>query len=279
MLKKWIAEVIALALSFGTQATLEGGQIPQTGNQIVQQMDEAYQKGEYDAFLRALHSHYETAGKAGALRGIFESAKKAMQKTHHEILSGLKLKRHEIAKLSKERNQRLLQAVSENPDLDIVQKVDSVVFSSLTDEQDDILAELEALKFEIPETAQATIENKISAIETEYYIKSLLLDIGDHMTKVEIQDLEKKKIILGLAKLDKMSEAANEYGEKNWAKKIEKAKDAYRAQKAFSIDYEVLKNLAHGKLNPQNPVEEKVKEIMMDYLNQREQTLSEVAIN
>jgi len=279
MLKNWIAEVIALALSFGTQATLEGAQTPPTGNQIVQQMDEAYQKGEYNAFLTALHAHYETAGKAGALRGIFESAKKAMQKTHHEILTSLKLKRHEVAKLSKERNQRLLHAVSENPDLDIVQKVDSVVFSSITDEQNDILTELEALKFEIPETAQATIENKISAIETEYYIKSLLLDIGDHMTKEEMQDLEKKKIILGLAKLDKMFEAANEYGEKKWAEKIEKAKGAYRAQKAFTIDYEVLQNLARGKFDPQNSVEEKVKEIMMDYLNQREQTLSEIAIN
>lgn len=279
MLKKWIGEILALALSIGSQATLEGKEHPKAGSQIVQEVDQSYQKGEYDAFLKTLHEQYETAGKAGALRGIFESAKSAMHKTHHDILTGIKLNRHEIAKLEKERNQRLLQAVSENPDLDIVQKVDTVVFTSLTDEQEDILTELEALKFEIPKTAQATMENKISALETEYYVKSLLLDVGDHMSKEQIQDLERKKLILQLAKLDKMHEAAQEYADPIWVKKIEKAKAAYRVQSGYKVDYAILQHLARGKVVPQNDVEEKVKEIMMEYLSKREVVLSQAKIH
>ena len=150
MFKKWISELIVLAISFGTQATLHGAEAIRSGSQVVQQIDTSYQNGDYDGFLADMHTHFQTAGKAGALRGIFESAKNAMQATHHDILNSLKLSRSEIAKLSKERNQRLLQAVSENPDLDIVQKVDTVVFTGVTDEQEEILAELEALKFHIP---------------------------------------------------------------------------------------------------------------------------------
>lgn len=281
MLKKWIAEALACIFLISSTSALDGSEnrFSRPGNQVVQEIDSAYQEGEYDSFLRQMHEHFQNAGRAGALRGIFESAKVAMSDRLNDVIAGLKAHRTEIARLNKERDQKLLEAIAGNPEEEIVQKVDSVVFSSPTLDQDDILKELEALKFEIPETALATIENKISALETEYYIKSLLLDIGAQQAKTPPTDTDKKKTILQLEKLDKMEEAAKDFNDPIWINKIEKAKAAFRAEKAFRMDYKVLENLGKGIIPVQNPVEEKVKEIMMEYLQQREQTLSHVANN
>lgn len=272
--KKWFTEAIVLILSLFSQTALEGIEHLKSGGAIVQEIDRAYKRGDYDAFLKNLHTHYETAGKAGTLRAIFSNAKKAMHGPHSETLAKLKRHRQSLARVDKTRNQRLLEAVSGNPDLEIVQKVDTVVFTAMTDEQEAILMELEALKFEIPESAKAVIGGKISAIETEHYIKSLLIDIHDHMAPSELEDLERKKTVIQFAKLDRMGEAAKEYGDKPWMAKIEEAQVAFRVKRALERDYAGLCRLASGEVAPQNSVEVKVKAVMMDYLEERKRVLS-----
>ena len=273
-MKKWIAEALALILSFSSQNMLHGSEthFPKAGKEIVQQVEEAYSKGGYDIFLSELHEQFQNAGKAGALRGVFESAKAAMQKTPEQIEETRQKYRAEIKQLNQERNQRLLDVIAENPGLSIVQRVDSVAFFSLPEEQSTLLSELENLKFHIPETAEGTIENKISALETEYYIKSLLLDVGSHNAKTN-SDTTMKKIALTLQKLDKMEDAAKEKKDHIWLEKVQKAKPAFLAEKAYRIDLNVLNDLATGKIAAENSVEEKVKEIMMEYQQQKQTVL------
>ena len=275
MLKKWIAEGIVAILAITSTPTLEGANLPsKAGETIVFEVQSRYENGEYDRFLKELHTEYEKAGAAGALRGIFESAKTAISTREDE--TSLQDYRAKMEELNKERNQRLLDAIAENPDLEIVQKVDSVVFFHLPVEQKAVLSELESLKFHIPETAEGTIENKISAIETEFYIKSLLLDISRIKSGNTSEELEKKKIALSFAKLDKMHTAAKEEGNKHWMKKIELAKAGFYADKAFKINLDSLAELANQKVVPQNTVEEKVKQIMMDYQSQQRSNIEEL---
>lgn len=265
-MSKWIAELLALAISFSAQNALHGGEVISPGKTIVMETKERYQSGEYSTFLSQLHEQYQNAGQAGALRGLFESAKNAMKDRPSKAKIVEKEQNHE-------RNQRLLKAAEENPDLEIVKRIDSVAFFNPTKEHQKLLNELEELKFHIPETAEATLENKISALETEYYIKSLLLDVASHHGKTG-SDLTEKKVALQLEKFDKMEAAADEAGDFSRKKNLAKTRDAFLAESTYRADLSALDALATGTLAAENPVEEKVKEIMMEY---HTQSSSEVA--
>lgn len=270
-MKKWIAEFLALIISISSQASLHGaeGILPSNGQAIVQEIETAYSHGQYDSFLRDLHDQYQKAGKAGALRGIFESAKSSMKLTPEKIEETRKKAHEKVEELNRDRNQRLQDVIGENHDFSIAQKIENVISYSQDEQDREVLSELEALKYHIPETAQATLDNKISALATEYYIKSLLLDAGAHHKKTNA-DLRKKKIALNLEKLNKMKQSAQENENFQWIQKLERAKNAFLSESAYQIDVEELNGLATGKIATQNSVEEKVKEIMMDYLQQKQ---------
>lgn len=269
MLKKWIAKGLAIALCAGAIVPLSAdeSQYSVSGVQIVTEVEASYQKGDYDVFLEQLHEQYQRAGKAGVLRGVFESAKAAMPTTATD--EDRQKYRSQIASLEQERNQQLLDATSDSKESPIAQKVDAIASFKISQEQADILAELDALKYQIPADAKATMENKVSALETEYYIKSLLLDIANQKSGSSAEELNKKKIALTLKKLDIMEASAKEFNDEIWMKKIALAKEGFRADKAYKIDVDVLKSLAADKFDPQNPVEEKVKGIMIDFLAER----------
>lgn len=280
MLKKWIAAVLAVALCAGAVPPLgaEENRIPAAGKQMIVEVEASYQKGDYDVFLEQLHEQYQRAGKAGVLRGVFESAKAALPQDTEE---SRKAYRAQMAELDKERNKRLLEATTDSKETAISQKVAEIASFNLPSEHAEILAELDSLKYKVPKTAEATVQNKISALEIEYYIKSLLLDIAGHKSGSSPEELNKKKIALVLKKLDTMEAVAKEFNDEIWIKKIEIAKGAYRADKAYRMDLDVLNSLAVGKIDPENPVEEKVKGIMIDFLSQRstqaDQHLAELA--
>ncbi|NGX60210.1 MAG: hypothetical protein KR126chlam3_01379 [Chlamydiae bacterium] len=265
-MKKWIVEFLALIISMSSQNVLHGAEdhLPPVGVEIVQLVEDAYQKGDYNNFLNKLHEQYQNAGKAGALRGIFESAKAAMQITPEKITENRQRYRAGIRGQNQDRNQRLLDAIAANPSLAIVQRIDSIAFFSQSEEESAALIELENLKFHIPETEESTIENQISALETEYYIKSLLLDVGSHHGKTNT-DTTNKKIAITLEKLDKMEDAAKKNQNIIWLEKVRNARAAFLSEKAYRIDLNTLNELASGKIAAENSVEEKVKEIMMDY--------------
>ena len=177
--------------------------------------------------------------------------------------------RSELAQLDQERNKQLLEAVGDNKDSAIGNKIEEISSYKISQEQMEVLAELDTLKYQVPQDAKATMDNKIAALEIEYYIKALLLDIASQKSGSSAEELNKKKIALVLKKLDLMEAAAQEYHDEIWMKKIALAKEGFRADKAYKMDVAVLKELAAGNIDPENPVEEKVKGIMIDFLSQR----------
>lgn len=270
MFKKWIAAGLAIALCATSVAPLSAADESEyavSGKVIVTEVEASYQKGDYDVFLEQLHEQYQRAGKAGVLRGVFESAKKAMPRTATD--EDRQNYRAQIAQLDEERNQQLLEAIGNSKGSQFGQKVASITSFKQSQEHAAVLAELDALKLRVPADAKATIENKIAALEVEYYIKSLLLDIANQKSGTSSEELNKKKIVLVLKKLDKMEDAAKDFNDENWTKKIALAKEGFRADKAYKLDLDVLKALAVGTINAENPVEEKVKGIMIDFLSER----------
>jgi len=237
---------------------------PVAGKQVFGEVETAYQRGEYDKFLRALDEQYRRAGQAGALRGVFETARTVLQDKAQEFQEAQKEK---IAKLDKDRNRRLLEAVELLPNSAIAKTVDQVVFFKLAPQFQDVLSELASLKYVLPKEGGGIAE-QISALETEYMIKSHLLHIGNHLSESSKEDLGKKKIALSLEKLSRMKTIAREGKDPVWEEKIATAQLAFRIRNAFQWDLQTLRSLGEGELSAKNPVEENVQQIMMEYLQQ-----------
>lgn len=256
---KWLAEIFAFIISATSTVPLEG--MPPS-KPFVQEVETSYNEGVYDDFLRQLDEQYRKAGKVGALRNIFETAKKSMKNKDPALKT---INPDQFKKQSQERNKHLLEAIADHPDLEIVQKIDQVVFSEPTAKQEKILTDLDSLKYELPENTRPTLKNKISALETEYYLKSLLLDVGNHKSQSPTFELKKKKMVLSFEKFDKMQEIVSDFSDPIWEEKIAIAKDAFRVQSAYRDCLSDLEALALDLTIPKNSVEEKVKQIMMEY--------------
>lgn len=272
MKKKWIAEGLVLLVSFTACNPLHGSEshsIP-SGKAIVAEVEVAYKKGKYDSFLEQLDQQYKKAGKAGVLHSVFKKAKTSLKKQQSLTDSEDKLQ-----KLTQERNQRLLTLIEKSPKAEIAERIDSIVYYALQPQQTAFFDELEALREKVPEANGSTVENKISALETEYYIKSLLLDIANLHSGTSFEELQAKKTALILEKLDRIEDVAKDFDDVTWRKKIQQAKPFFLAHRAYQIDSSHLKAMANGSISPQNSVEEKVQAIMMDYQQQQNAYLSE----
>lgn len=264
-MKKYLAEILALLLSMNAITPLEGNEnhLPRMGQEIVSQVEAEYKQGKYSNFLNQLHGQYQSAGKIGAIRGLFQTAKKGAD---DDVIESLDKKQAELDQI---RNQRLMEAIAENPNSEIAKKIQSIISLSERLPKFKILRELEQLKYQGATESTNPLESKISAIETEYYLKSLLLDIAGLRSDTSIEERYKKKIVLSLEKFQKIEAIVNASKDSAWKEKLRKMKKAHHDYLALCIDLETLNDLAKGKIDAHNPTEEKVKEIMMDFLKQK----------
>ncbi|NGX45246.1 MAG: hypothetical protein K940chlam2_00391 [Chlamydiae bacterium] len=276
-MKKFIAKILLGLFSVTAFTPLHANEsdIPEPGHKIVREVQQDYQNGKYDEFLSALHAEYERAGKAGVLRGLFESMKSSMPK---ELLTG------QLNPLKdSERNQKLLAITTEHSELAVSKKVEGLLITPLDGETEEIFAELEALKYHLPEEDTATTENKISAIETEYHIKISLLEVAGMRSDSSMDERYKKIAALQFEKMAKLEAAVKESEDSPWKEKIASARGSFENYLAARLDYLSLKDLAAGKIKASNPTEEKVKEVMSGYLAQRQEAMrtqmSEIAQN
>lgn len=265
IMSKWIAEALALVLSMGAITPLHGeaeAEYPM-GQKIVLEVEKSFRKGKYDTFLSQLDEQYQRAGKIGALRGVYQNAKKGMPS---KVLSNMTTQDHkdQIQLLNDDLKKRLVNAIAEDGDSAIAKKVDAVVYFSLDPQSRDLLAELDLLKYSIPEETESTLENKISFLQTEYYLKSLLLNVAHAKSQTAPEELLKRKIALELQKFEEMEDVVKAEGHALWLKKIQKAKQAYRLCLAYQIDYDTLKTLV-----PKTETEKKVKAVMDEHLKKK----------
>lgn len=277
-MKKWILEILLLSFSFSTLPSLHGEEILPDGAQVVVEIEADYQKGTYKDFLTQLHKQYERAGKAGLLKAIFEKAKTKGRKKFDDpkVLEALAKYKQTMKLLDEKRNTLLKEAIQEQPDLDIARRVQAVVSFPSDPEHKQLLDEFEKHKFKIPENPVGSLESKIAALENEFYMKSLLLDVAAVRAKKAVK-FNKKKVVLMLEKLSKMENVAKSFKDSYWQSKLDRAKEAFHAENVYKIELDNLESLAQGKVEAKNDVEQKVKEIMMDYLQEKTSSFKPVA--
>ena len=239
-----------------------------SGKAIVEKIRKDYEKGQYETFLKKLHDEYQRAGKSGLFRGIVDQKKKVVAQRTKEADRHTRWAETK-AKLDQERNEKLKEVFQASPDLEVSQRVQSMLAFALAEEEQLALKTLRELEEKVIGEGQNFEENKLIAIATEYELKRLLLDSAGIKKAEDLPAQNEKLFALSLEKMHKMQKAAENFKETKWQALLRKAESSFVAHKAFEADLGYLKSLA--KATPSNPTEEKVKAIMADYLAQSEQ--------
>lgn len=263
MYKKIILTTLCLGLATtGLLADQETPKLNSPAVQIVKEAEAGYQSGKYKHFLEAVQVEFERAGNTGLVGQA------------HKALKGSSAKFDEVSKksdqLMAERNQKLLVAVEGHDDLAITEKVKSIAAYAPAKEEGAALKYIEKLIYKTPTSKEMDLEEKIAAIEFEYFAKTSFLGLA--LGQKEGKKLnEDKRIALQLEKLDKMEKAVAASADETWKKRIQLARQGFEAHYIHQLEMAYFKDLAIGVVQPQNDVEGKVKEIMIDYLAKRKE--------
>lgn len=246
------------------------------GKELVKKLEEAYQQGEYDTFLKALDREFKKAGKAGLLGGVLKQMKQGtlipiLDQTDKEIQERVKNWRELEKNLIQERNRKLMEVCETAPDEAVCKIANSVVFFSPDSEEEGVFQQLEKFKFKVPGENQSPLEQKISAIELEYEMKAALLDIAALNSKNALVNLENKKVILAYEKMQKIELSVKNANDDKWAAIVKNAKQSFEKYYGHMLDMAYLKNLAKGKIESRSEAETKIKEIMVDFLAARKE--------
>ncbi len=230
------------------------GQAALLGKEVINQGKQSYERGDYKTFISELNAEFERAGKGGLLAGAFEKMKATTRSGKFAVPDQSQIRAH---------NQGLLEACANHPDLDVCQRIDNVVFFTLTDEQEKALSAVEGLRYKIPLGKKpSTLEEKLSIIETEFYMKSTLLEIAFEKSKPDFESRIKKQEALALEKFARMAKTAAQ--DPVWRERVSLACSATEARLAHQFDWQVLKDLSSGKLSPPTPADAELVQMLRE---------------
>lgn len=255
--------LVSLLFVFMTLTSFNVYGAPLSGKETVLNVETAYNRGDYTRFLRDLDREYKRAGKAGALRGVFEVARtvsheKPTQKLAADVMEQLR-------NVEQKRNRRLLQVIEHSSPTKMAQIIDEVVFNAPSKEEITLLQQFSAFKEELHENHEQLFLDQVSTLEMEYVIKAHLLNIGHIRSGSSAEELAKKKMALHFEKFARMQQIARKKGEKTWVEKIEQARVADKRQTALNWNLYLLQEASIDSQLAEKNVEEKVKQIMMEY--------------
>lgn len=251
MKKQWIK----LSFIFISLLSVFGALVHADDNNFLKTVEQSYQAGEYNKFLKSLDAEYKKAGKAGVLNSVFKEMQKWNSAKEEELFQDFRVK----------------EICGDHSDADICKKIDAVANLSLSDKQVEAVKFFNSLKNRMPGKERDLPENKLASIQTEFDLKMNLLRLA-LVRKDKNATLDtKKKIALTLEKFKKMEEAAAKFEDPKWKTLVNDAKEAFTHSYEARSEYAYLKDLAAGKVAPKTETEEKIKERVQDFLAKAEE--------
>lgn len=237
---------------------------------LLQRTEEEYQKGEYDAFLDELNAEYSKAEKDGVLGRFLQEMKAARQDNSSILNRAFQGIEQSNIELEKERDLRLNQICNEDPAAEICKKVQSALNSPLTEKQKEALSFLASLSTRIPDQDDQTPENQLASIEMEYQIKVNLWQIA-LLQKNQKANLDvKKQLAAEFEKFAKMEKVASTFEDPKWLHMIQDAKKGYQDSFQSRKDAAYLRALGMGKIQPNNAIEEQVRDAMKTFIDKQQ---------
>jgi hypothetical protein len=219
------------------------------GKEAVAKVREAYSRGEYDAFLTEMEKDYQESLRQNQLEGLA-----ALREAAHVKLSATERKRldEKFFALKKERNQKLLAAISGQKETEFTQKVRSLATE---------LPEHNWIDFHVlsPGSGETPDENRLIDLDLELEYKSI------HLDTLQSEHRREKQLALQMQNADRMAGLVSILENKNLQSRVKQYTDHADAYLARQWDAADLHALGRGKVQPQNEVEQKVADILAIY--------------
>lgn len=267
---KTISTILAAVLCSSAPLVAQDGssspQIEQTsqiqmqmGKETISALRQAYQKGEYDQFLKEMDEAYQTIRSENQLSNLSDLRVAQLP----ELKDGDKWE-ETAAALREEKNQQLLNAISDEDSSVFAQKVRSAAAKLSTSDQEKALAQLSLFRLMAPNSGKTADENRMIDLDLEYEFKVL------HMGRpVEGETSASQKrlnqYVLQMEKSEKMAEAAKSFQDASLKQAVGLASSNLDERLAQNWDQMDLVFLARGKIKASNEQEEKIASILSSY--------------
>lgn len=224
---------------------------------FLEQADKTYQKNmkthAYDTFLEARR---DTSKITASLKDTPKPITVAdFEKKSNELLS--------------QRDRKLSDVIAKHEDESFAASLKNSVFFSFNEEQKSALSRFFDLHTKFKGEGTSPLENELIAIDTEYWLKQRDLDMAHIKGKYTGEEYAKYALVLELAKLDAMKNAALKEPESKLAHEILVAYGVYPTQAAIVYDQKKLVQLGEGKLASNTSFEQQVQGIMKEYIQER----------
>lgn len=250
-MKKQLFKICIIFLSF---LPLCGLLLHADNNNFLKSVEQSYQAGDYTRFLKSLDDEYKKAGKAGIISSVHKEMNKWNSTQESDLFQDFRVK----------------ELCSENADVEICKKINAIASLALTDQQIEAVKFFHSLKNKKQEKGDNSPEGKLAAVQAEYDIKMALLKLAiARKDKAATLDA-KKKIVLNLDKFKKMEQVASKFPDPRWKALVQNAKAAFANSYEARSEFAYLKDLAAGKVSPKDQTEEKMKELVNDFLAKSE---------
>lgn len=223
----------------------------------IQDLRKDFEQGLYQSLLSSLEKEYQEVVQKGRLD---EFAQMRQVPTPNEELLSLSRQWEERAKkLIEERNEKLNSLCKEENSF-LCDQIHSAI-RELKPEQEKALDYLSSLRFKTIDQARNTDEKTLITLDMEYELKSLHLDAH------EKNDLQKKQIILAMARINAMQKAADSFQDMELKKKVLLAAKSFDDMQAKKCDWKALQAVSHRK---GKNFEKKVGSVLANYEAKKE---------
>lgn len=282
MKKNLLKALFMLTLVFSTFATgeeVKKAQIEVNKSLQPKFMDKVlsdYNEGKYQPFLRQVHESYIDANKKWEYNSILEERKKLSTVVQDFDSPKTDTFKKKIAKLQEAENREIADLCISEPNSVLIREIKDMLFFTPSQYEQESLQYLANLNWKFKGDGKTPLENKLIEIDTEFWLKSLSLDLLATQNKIDAKTYEKRSAVLHLEKLRQMQLVCQDQEiHPKIRGYIETAKKIYPKVHASSLTRKYLHNLATGKSQPQNQTEAKLQAIVTRYHLKQQELIKE----
>ena len=274
MKKFLIASFLTLPLS----GFLIGQQTPQVSQgqeggshsprlKMIEEVLADYHAGCYRSFLQRSDADFQKSQTEWKNIPFLEQRKKLSKAISDQGLDKKCEFKQKIVALQEAQDQELLEIALNHPNEKISREVRDMIFFSPSKEEEKSIEFVHALSLKSKGDGNSPIENKLIAIDTEFWIKTLALEISKAQNKIDQDTFQKQLLVLHLEKIRQMRNACEESGNDQETKScVETAAAVLPKLYASAATRKYLNALGKKKVAPRDSLEQEFQRVMVKYL-------------
>ncbi|MEM8727587.1 MAG: hypothetical protein AAGE99_02585 [Chlamydiota bacterium] len=233
-----------------------------------------YQAGHYNNFLKQSDDKYHQAEKKWKNNELLEQRKKFSSMIHNYGIDKTDKFKQAIATLHRAQGQELIEVALNHPNEKISREVRDMLFFCPNKKEEESIEFIHNLSLKSKGDGVTPVENKLIQIDTEFWLKSLSLEIAKTQSKMDEETFQKRFFVLQLEKIKQMSNACNnDLVDTKIKDLVDIASTVLPKVYASASTRKHLIALGRGKITPQTLAERELQAVMVKYL-QKEDTLN-----